>query len=136
MIDFADIVPALSFVRDKGLVQSASDYRPQEFGDVSIVLVGTPFSLRIERDRGQVFLDAGNQSAGWYKLEFILEFVDNSVAQHQLGEPPDPAAMAKLLRTNWDKVARLFGDQQEVWQLQRFAKQKSADLLSRLFRKP
>lgn len=136
MIDFADIVPALSFVRDKGLVQSASDYRPQEFGDVSIVLVGTPFSLRIERDRGQVFLDAGNQSAGWYKLEFILEFVDNSVTQHQLGEPPDPAAMAKLLRTNWDKVARLFGDQQEVWQLQRFAKQKSADLLSRLFRKP
>ncbi len=105
------------------------------FGNAALEMVGVPFSLRFERDRGQVFVDAGSNAAGWHKLEHVLEFVDNSVTQQQLGEPPNPVAMANLLQLNWDKVVGLFGDQQRTLQLQAFAKQKSAVLLSRLFRK-
>jgi hypothetical protein len=136
MINLADIAPAFSFVVGKGLVPSASDYRPQEFGNVTVVMVGVPFSLRFERDRGQVFVDVGSNAAGWHKLEYVLEFVDNSVMQQQLGEPPAPTALANLLQGRWDKVADLFSDQKKTSQLQAFAKQKSVALLSKIFRKP
>lgn len=136
MIDLAHVAPAFSFVVSKGLVASASDYRPQEFGNAALVMVGAPFSLRFERDRGQVFVDAGSNAAGWHKLEYVLEFVDNSITQQQLGEPPDPTAMANLLQVHWDEVASLFSDQQKTSQLQAFAKQKSAALLGKIFRKP
>lgn len=136
MDNLADIAPAFSFVTGRGLVPSIGDYRPQEFGNASLVLVGAPFSLRFERDRGQVFVDAGSSAAGWHKLEYVLEFVDNSVVQQRLGEPPDLAVMANLLQLNWDRVLSLFGDEQRISQLHIFAKQRSAALLGRLFRKP
>lgn len=136
MIELADIAPAFSFVVGKGLVPGASDYRPQEFGNAALVMVGALFSLRFKRDRGQVFVDAGSSASGWHKLEYVLEFVDSSVTQQQLGEPPDPAAMADLLQLNWDRVSSVFGDQQKNLQLQTFAQQKSAVLLGRFFRKP
>jgi hypothetical protein len=136
MIDSADIAPAFSFLMGKGLVPSASDYKPQEFGNAALVMVGAPFSLRFERDRGQVFVDAGSDAAGWHKLEYVLEFVDNSVAQQQLGEPPDPASLADLLQVHWDKVASVFSNPQKTSQLRAFAKQRSAALLSKILRKP
>lgn len=40
MIDLADIAPVFSFVVGKGLVPSASDYRPREFGNAVLVMVG------------------------------------------------------------------------------------------------
>jgi hypothetical protein len=135
MIDLIDIAPAFAFVISKGLVPGAGDYRPQEFGNASLVMMGSPFSLRFERDRSQVFVDAGSTTAGWHKLEYVLEFVDQSVTQQQLGEPPDPVALANLLQLNWAKVASLFSDRQKSSQLQAFAKQKSAAVLSKLFRR-
>jgi hypothetical protein len=136
MIDLAQVAPAFSFVEGNGLVQSASAYSPQRFGNAAIIMVGAPFSLRFERDRGDVFVDAGSNAAGWHKLEYVLEFVENSVTQQQLGEPPDTAAMAKLLQLNWDKVVSLFSDQQKISQLQAFTREKSAALLGKLFPKP
>ena len=123
------------FVVSKGLVPSVGDYKPQEFGNAALVMIGAPFSLRFERDRGQVFVDAGSNAAGWHKLEYVLEFADSSITQQQLGEPPDPADMANLLAMRWDKVADLFSDQQKTSQLQAFARQKSAALLGKIFRK-
>jgi len=136
MTDLAGIAPAFSFVVDKDFVASASDYRPQEFGNAVLVMTGTSFSLRFERDRGLVFVDAGNDAVGWHKLEYVLEFVDSSVTQQQFGDPPGLAIMANLLQLNWDGVVNLFSDQQEISQLQAFAKQKSAGLLSKLFNCP
>ena len=138
MIDLADIAPAFSFVVSKGLVlvPIAGDYKPEEFGNAALVMVGAPFSLRFVRDRGQVFVDAGSNAAGWHKLEYVLEFVDNSITQQQLGEPPDLTDMADLLQVRWDKVTSRFSDPQKTSQLQAFAKQKSAALLSKIFRKP
>lgn len=133
MIDLADIAPAFSFVVNKDLVQSTATYDPQAFGDASLVMAGTPFSLRFVRDRGQVSVEVGGDATGWYLLTYVLEFVDNSVTQ-QLSEPPDPTALANLLQGCWDKVADLFRDQQKTSQLQAFAKQKSAALLSKIFR--
>lgn len=136
MIDLADLAPAFSFVVSKGLVPSAGDYESKAFGNAALVMVGAPFSLRFERDRGQVFVDAGTNAAGWHKLEYVLEFVDNSITQHQLGEPPDPTEMANLLQVRWNKVAELFSDRQKISQFQAFAQQKSAALLGKIFRKP
>ena len=136
MIDLTDVAPAFSFVVSKGLLQIAGEVNPREFGNADLVMAGAPFSLRFERDRGQVFVDVGSTAVGWHKLEYVLEFVDNSVTQQQLGEPPDPATLASLLQLHWDDVASLFSDKQRVLQLQAFITQESAALLSKIFRKP
>ena len=133
MIDLADIAPAFLFLFDKGFVAKASDYRPKEFGNAVLVTAGTLFSIQFKRDRGQVFVEIGSDAVGWHWLEHVLEFVNSSVTQQQLGEPPNLAVMADLLQLNWTKVANLFGDQQKILQLQAFAKQKSAALLDRIF---
>lgn len=135
MIDLADIAPSFSFVTGKDLVPSAGDYMPDHFGNAVLVMVGSSFSLRFKRDRGQVFVDAGSDAAGWQKLEYVLEFVDGTATQKRLGEPPNLAAMAKVLALNWDKVASLFSDQERSSELQEFAQQKSAAMLGRLFPK-
>lgn len=136
MIDLTDIAPAFTFVIGKGFVPGTGVYKPQEFGNATLVMTSEPFSLRLERDRGQVFVDVGNDASGWCKLEYVLEFVDNSITQQQLGEPPSPNLMADLLQVRWDKVMTLFGDQQRILQLQAFSKQKSSALLNRIFGKP
>lgn len=136
VIDLVDIAPAFVFVVSKGLAPGASNYQPQAFGDAVVVMVGAPLSLRFERDRGQIFVDAGSNAVGWHKLEYVLEFVDDSGTQQQLGEPPDATAMANLLRVHWDKVVNLFRDEQRTLEFQAFARQKSAALLSKIFSKP
>jgi len=136
MIDLADIAPAFAFIVGKGFMPGVSECDQHAFGDAFLVMSGTPFSLRSVRDRGQVLVDVGNDATGWQSLGYVLEFVDNSITQQQLGEPPDPTIMATLLQAHWDKVASLFNDQQKTSQLQAFAKQRSAALLSKIFRKP
>jgi len=136
MINLADIAPAFSFIVNKGLVQSSATYDLQAFGDASLVMAGEPFSLRFVRDRGRVSVEVGGDVIGWYLLTYVLEFVDSSVTQQQLGGSPAPALLARLLQGRWDKVAYLFSDQQRILLLQAFVKQKSAALLSSIFRKP
>lgn len=133
MIDLAELAPAFSFIAAKGFVLNARDYKPQEFGNAIVVMAGPIFSLRFMRDRDQIFIDAGSDEAGWHKLEYVLEFVDNSVSQEQLGEPPDPSTLAKLLQLNWEAVTSLFGNQRRISELQDFSRQKSTDFVGRLF---
>lgn len=135
MINLADIAPTFWFVLGKGLEPGQSDYKPHEFGNAVFEMVGKPFSLRFERDRGQVFVDVGSTVSGWYKLEYVLEFLDKAVSEQQLGAPPNPAVMAGLLQLNWEKVVGLFDDQDRTLQLEIFTKQKSEVLLSKFFRK-
>ena len=108
MIDINDICPPFSFVLDKGFVPGAGIYRPQEFGNASLVMESSLFSLRLVRDRGQVFMDNGNDTYEWYKLEYVLEYVDSTITQQQFGEPPSPSLMAGFLQKNWDNVVDLF----------------------------
>lgn len=136
MIDLVDIAPAFLSVVDKGLVPSTATYDPQAFGNASLVMAGTPFSLRFERDRGQVFVNIGSDAVGWHKLEYILEFVDNAITQKQLGAPPDIVILANLLQGHWDKIGHLFSDQQKMSQFRAFAKHKTASLLGGIFGNP
>lgn len=136
MINLIDIAPAFTFILDKGFVPGESEYKPQEFGNAVLVMTGTPFSLRFERDRGQVFIDVGNNIFGWYKLEYVLEFVDCMNAQSQLGTPPEPKLLASLLQELWEKVIALFSTPEETSKLQVFSKQKSTALLDKIFCKP
>ena len=135
MIDMADIAPAFSFLIGEGFVPAMSFYNPQKFGNATLVVTGISFSLRFKRDRGQVFVDVGSDASGWYKLEYVLEFVNRSITQQQLGEPPSATLMADLLQESWDSVAGLFSNQQTILELKVFAKQKSAALLNRIFGK-
>src|SRR5262245_43123459 len=135
MIGLIDIAPAFIFLTDKGFIPGADNYNPQEFGNASLIIIGVPFSIRFQRDRGQVFVDAGNEAIGWYKLEYVLEFVDNSITQKQFDEPPDLTLMANLLQKHWDQVVKLFNNQQQVLQLQVFTKQQTVDFLKKVFDK-
>ncbi|MBL0283840.1 MAG: hypothetical protein IPQ01_07990 [Zoogloea sp.] len=137
MIDLADIAPAFSFVVSKGLVLvPIANVQAQDSALRLLVGEGAPFSLRFRVRVGErVFVDGRsmplaveNSNRSW--------FVDNSITQQQLGEPPDLTDMADLLQVRWDKVTSLFSDPQKTSQLQAFAKQKSAALLSKIFRKP
>ncbi len=135
MINIDDIAPAFAFVLQKGFVMGSAIDRPLEFGNAEVELSGQPFSLRLTRERGQVLADIGTTSSGWYKLEYVLEFVDPSVEQSQLGKPPDAAIMSDLLQRDWDEVAKLFNDELALRRLQEFARQRSAALLSSIFPK-
>jgi hypothetical protein len=130
-----DIAPAFAFVLQKGFAPGLAIDRPLEFGNAEVELNGQPFSLRLTRERGQVLADIGTTSSGWYKLEYVLEFVDPSVEQSQLGEPPDAAIMSDLLQRDWDEVAKLFNDELALRRFQEFARQRSAALLSSIFPK-
>ncbi|NJA08192.1 hypothetical protein HC024_21010 [Methylococcaceae bacterium WWC4] len=136
MTNLIDIAPAFAFILDKGFVPGESEYKPQEFGNAVLVMTGTQFSLRFERDRGQVFIDVGNNIFGWYKLEYVLEFLDCINTQSQLGAPPEPRLLASLLQQLWEKVIALFSTPEEISQLQIFSKQKSTALLDKIFRRP
>ncbi len=133
MISLPDIAPSFLFIVGKGFAQTTAVYNPQEFGNASLVMRGAPFSLRFERDRGQVTVDVGNDSSGWQKLEDVIEFVDNSVTQGALGAPPKLDVMARLLEQHWNTIAKLFVDSQEFSRFRTFAKQKAAHLLGTIF---
>ena len=60
VIDLVDLAPAFDFVVREGLVHGARNYQPQAFGNAVVVMVGAPLYLRFQRDRGQVFVDAGS----------------------------------------------------------------------------
>jgi len=136
MITLSNIAPAFSFILANGLIPGTGDYKPHEFGNANLVAAGTPFSLRFERDRGQVFVEIGGKNSRWYKLEYVLEFVDHSISQEELGTPPDPAILSKLLEQHWLVVTKLFNDPNQVAILDDFAARKSAVLLSAIFGKP
>jgi len=136
MIDLVDIAPAFSRVLGKDFSPATvvANCRSQAFGNAVLVMTGSHFSLRFERDRGQVFIDAGSATHGWHKLEYVLEFVNRSITQQKLGEPPNSATLATLLLQNWDKVASVFSDRKLLSQLRDFSAERAADLLNRIFR--
>lgn len=134
MKNLYDIAPDFLFVIEKGFTLESIEYQPKEFGNASLVMLGMPFSIRFERDRGQVFVDIGSDAIGWHKLEYILEFFDNSVGS-SFGKPPEPKILASLLLEYWEKVVDLFSNRQKMLEFQTFAKEKSAALISKIFGK-
>ncbi len=133
MISLIDIAPAFSFVLEKGLVQSSATYDPKAFGNFYLVLNGKVFSLRIEQDRGQVFIDIHNDLIGWCKLEYIIEFIDSSLREENLGAPPNPTRLANLLKENWAEIEMVFNDKKRIQALKNFIQKKTDNLLKKIF---
>lgn len=135
MIHISDIAPQFAYLIDKGLSPTKGDYSAKDFGNAFLVMAGPVFSIRFERDRGDVFVDIGSDTEGWYKLEYVIEFVDPS-ASDCLGQPPQLALMANLLERSWDKISDLFSHKQDMSRLEVFVRNKSESLLATLFHNP
>ena len=133
MISLIDIAPEFSFVLEKGLVQSSAIYDPKAFGNFYLVLDGKIFSLRIEQDRGQVFIDIRNDLIGWCKLEYIIEFINRSIRGENLGAPPNPTRLANLLKENWAEIEMVFNDKKRILALKNFIQKKTGNLLKKIF---
>ncbi|MEJ7805799.1 MAG: hypothetical protein WKG03_07760 [Telluria sp.] len=132
MIELDDIAPEFNFLLSKGFVLKSSVYCQKEFGNASLEICGAIFSVRLERDRGQLFVDLGSDSTGWYKLEYLIEFLDGSIA-NEFAQLPEPKILANLLETHWCRVVDLMTDTQKRADFQEFAKKKSTSLLRLLF---
>lgn len=124
MINLVDLAPDFLFIIEKGFVSSSATYNPKEFGNATLVMRGPPFSLQFERDRGQIFVNIGNIQTEWYKFEHVVEFLNNSISDDQLGEPPNISFLARILHEQWENISLLFKDQKKMMHLQEFVQKK------------
>jgi hypothetical protein len=129
----ADVAPDFVFVSHRSFAERVVFYSPEKFGDAEVILAGPSFSLRIKRDRGQVFVDAGTAEGVWFKLEYVLEFVDAALTQDRFGAPPQPAVLAQELERHFAAVEALFADATALPRLEQFCKAKSAALIASIF---
>lgn len=132
MDDFHEIASEFSFVFNKGFVMNSLDYKPQEFGNAIMKLKGEKFSIFLKRDRGQIFVDIGNDDIGWYGLNDVLEFIDHAVAHHS-EKTMNIAYLAKSLQDKWEEVTGLFCDKGDISKLEEFARLKNTQLINKIF---
>jgi hypothetical protein len=133
----ADLAPSFNFVVHKGLKSRTRDAAPDaQPHSASLVMVGAPFSLRIERDNEQVFVHAGNPAVGWHRLEHVLEFIDIELPPAPGDGPARPEVLAPLLESRWDAVAGLFRNRHRIAALGCFALRRSAAQLQQYFHQP
>jgi hypothetical protein len=133
MIRLADLAPCFSFVADKGFAQADAACDPLAFGNAFVLMAGQPFSLRIVRDRGQVFADIGTDGNVWDDLAAVLEYIHPSVPDDHIGAPPDLERLAGLLEQYWDKVVHLYRDPGALLQFRAFAKERRAGIDAKLW---
>ncbi len=133
MLALIDIAPEFIFIESKGFVIRKLEHNPESFGDALIEMAGKPFSLQFVRDRDQVFVNVGNHNSGWNKLEYVLEFVNSSVTQQQIGEPPNVVIMSNIFQENWKSVESLFLDQAKILRLKEFVTNKSNIFIEKIF---
>lgn len=135
MISLDVLAPSFQFLEKKGFVDIFSEYKKSEFGNAILILKGSVFLFRAERDRGQVFFDLGVNSSEWYKLEYVLEYIDSSITQKQLGEPPDPIILAIHFERLIEEITNLFTDDNQILELRQFVLEKSNSMINELFEK-
>ena len=133
MSDVEYLAPSFLFLKQRGFSTTITREDHQNFGNTIVVMSGTLFSLKFERERGQTFVDAGNDIFGWHKLENILEFVNKGILPDQLGEPPNLSTLAELTKENWSAIEAVFRDASNVDQLRTFSSQKAAMVLKKIF---
>lgn len=131
MTTLVQIAPDFAFLAEMGFPAMERRQDPGAFGNAHLLLEGPHFSIRFDRDRGQVFVDVGGGLQGWYKLEDVLQFLDDA---YEFGDPPDTRKMALALQALWGKVLALFGDSGQLNALRAFSKKKSEQVLSHIFR--
>lgn len=136
-IDFIQIAPDFKNVLDKnGFQQVESAYNLGEFGNVSVTMKSLDFSLRFYTDRGDIFVDIGKEKIGWYKLEYLIEFIDMEINDKYLGSPPDIKKLANAFNQNYSKIKHLFGSDFLNSGFLEFQNKKSAELIKSIFGTP
>lgn len=135
MIELSDIAPSFFFLQHEGFVKASDHYKPEEFGNADLVMAGPKFSLKFERDRGQVFVDIGNSDIGWEKLEYALVFVDDGITEEQFGEPPEVTQLANLAKSHWKEIVQLYDDSVNLSAFSDFCKKQSSTFISGIFSK-
>lgn len=135
MIELLDIAPSFSFILQRDFVKASDRYKPEEFGNADLVMDGAKFSLKFERDRGQVFVDIGGPVVGWEKLEYALIFVDDGITEERLGSPPEVAKLANLTMSHWAKIEQLYTEGTDLSAFRDFCKMRSSALISGIFSK-
>ena len=130
-----NILEKFSFLSEKGFIAGEGSRRETNFGDTEIYLNGPQFRLRIRRDRGENFVDIGNDQGDWYKLEDALMFVDSDAAERDFGEPPKIDVILPIFSKNFDRLEQLFRTGELMDSFKRFYKERSQNLLDRLFPK-
>jgi hypothetical protein len=133
MISINIIAPDFHFLEKKGFFSISSDYEKNSFGNVVLILKGPVLLFKVTRDRGQLFFDLGVNFNEWYRLECVIEYIDSSVTQRQLGEPPSSKKLAIHFERLIDDISNLFMDNQRLFALRRLEKEKSNLLINRLF---
>lgn len=133
MIELSEIAPSFSFIQLEGFVKAAERYKPEAFGNADLVMAGPKFSLKFERDRGQIFVDIGSSDTGWEKLEYALLFINQDITEQQLGAPPDVVVLADLAKSHWREIGQLFDDSSNLMAFSIFCKMRSDAFLSGIF---
>lgn len=133
MINLDDIAPAFSFVSSKGFVLTENSYTPHEFGDAVLIMKGALFSLRFTRDRGQIFIDAGNDIVGWYRLEDVFQFVNDTSDLQQDDISIDFSGKATFAQRHWENIVCIFRNPKKLLQLRVLSEQKSAARLKKMY---
>ena len=128
-------VPAFdNLLQQHGFKTVEEIYRPEEFGNALIKMVSSDFQLRFTRDRSQVFVDIAPPATDrWYKLEYVLEFVDSDICSNDFGAPPEIDKLAKSLEKNYERVRELLSNNIAQLNLERFMKTKANEFITRLF---
>lgn len=136
-VDLSQITPDFKSVLDKnGFQQAEFTYNLGEFGNVSITMKSLDFSLRFYTDRGDIFVDIGDEAIGWYKLEYVLEFLDTEINDKYLSSPPDIKKMANAFNKNYSKIKDLFSLDFLNSGFVEFQNDKSVELIRSIFGTP
>jgi hypothetical protein len=129
-----NIASSFLFLKKKNFIETNGSYSSKDFGNALIIMRGDSFSLRFERDRGQIMIDIGGNQIGWFKLEYALEFIDRSINQEDFGEPPSVPRLADLLQKHWLSMEELLGNKNKIDELKEFTSLKTETLIKKIFR--
>ncbi len=133
MTTLMDIAPEFSFVLDRGMRHIAGRYDPETFGNAEVILEGAVFSLRFFRDRGETFVEIGDQVSGWNDLDCVLDFLDQLREASPSVEERNMEASAKQLEAHWSELLMLLADPDRRRQLGEFCKSKAAERIRSIF---
>ncbi len=123
-------------VAGDGVRVTESFEKSEVFGNSAVVVETTELKLRIYTDRAQRFVDVSGNGRDWHKLEYVLEFAEPACSQDWFGEPPDLGKLSAVLKRNIKTVSCLLADEVAASAFAKFEKQKSMELILRIFGKP
>jgi len=122
-------------VHEHGFRVHTAGYDRRDFGNAVVVLESDECSIRVVRDRGQVFVELASaaEPGNWFPLERVIEAIGGSASG--LAPAMELEAASSLIEANYSRLAECLGPlrypetKRELERLGELAKQR---FLSRL----